>query len=102
VYLARGCFSYFYPGETERFKPYYVDDGHEQDLLNSIRSADYLVLYHATQGALEKYSQLLQALAVVQPIHEVWLDGYKYVVVYQVNTLPEGVYETMLDSSESP
>jgi hypothetical protein len=95
VYYARGCFSYFFPGETTRFKPYYVDGDHQEDLLNSIRSADYIVVYYATQGALEKYAKLIQTLSVVDPIHEVWLDGYKYVMVYQVATLPESVFEIL-------
>ncbi|MDD2922351.1 MAG: glycosyltransferase family 39 protein, partial [Anaerolineales bacterium] len=47
VYYARGCFSYFYTGETTRFKPYYADGVHAQDLLDSIKSSDYLVVYYA-------------------------------------------------------
>jgi 4-amino-4-deoxy-L-arabinose transferase-like glycosyltransferase len=96
VFYSRGCFSYFYPGTTTRFKPYYVDAGHEQDLVDSIRSADYLVLYYASQGALEKYRPLLKTLSVARPIHEVWLDDYKYVVIYQVDALPSEVYEAFL------
>jgi hypothetical protein len=96
VFYSRGCFSYFYPGNTTRFKPYYVDAGHEQDLVDSVRSADYLVLYYASQGALDKYQPLLKTLSVVRPIHEVWLDDYKYVVIYQVDALPSEVYEAFL------
>jgi hypothetical protein len=95
TYYARGCFSYFYPGETTRFKPYYVDAGHEEELVSAIRSADYLVLYYANQGRLEKYAPLLDTLSVVEPLHEIWMDGYKYAVIYEVNTLPPSVFEAL-------
>lgn len=93
AYYARGCFSYFYPGETTRFKPYYVEADHKQDLVDSIRSADYLVLYYSVQGAADKYQPLLDVLTVVEPIQEIWLDDYKYVIIYQVDTLPAEVFE---------
>ena len=93
AFYARGCFSYFYPGETTRFKPYYVEAGHETDLVNSVRSADYLVLYYATQGHLDKYAPLLETLSSVQPIHEIWLDDYQYVTIYQVDSFPPAVFE---------
>jgi hypothetical protein len=95
VYYARGCFSYFYPGETTRFKPYYVDDGHEAELLREISSADYLVLYYANQGKMQKYAPLLDALSVVTPLHEIWMDGYKYVLIYEVNSIPQTVFEAL-------
>ena len=93
AFYARGCFSYFYPGETTRFKPYYVDAGHEADLVNSVRSADYLVLYYASQGHLDKYAPLLETLSSIQPIHEIWLDDYQYVTIYQVDSFPPAVFE---------
>ncbi len=95
VYYARGCFSYFYPGETIRFKPYYVDDGHEAELLHEIRSADYLVLYYANQGKMEKYAPLFDVLSVVTPLHEIWMDGYKYVTIYEVSAFPPTVFEAL-------
>lgn len=84
VYYSRGCFSYFYPGPVERFKPYFVDAGHEADLQNALDNADYLVIYYAIQGHLDKYQPLLTSLADQQPVKEIWLDGYKYVVVYKL------------------
>jgi hypothetical protein len=95
VYYARACFSYFYPGETIRFKPYYVDDGHEAELMDALGSADYLVLYYANQGKMEKYAPLFDALSVVEPLHEIWMDGYKYVIIYNVNDLPQTVFEAL-------
>jgi len=93
VYYARGCFSFFYPGETTRFKPYYIDDGHEQDLLHEMRSADYLVLYDANQRKMEKYTPLFDALSDVAPTHEIWLDGYQYVTIYKIDDFPQTVFE---------
>jgi hypothetical protein len=95
VYYARGCFSYFYPGETTRFKPYYVDVGYEQELVNAVRSADYLVLYYANQGGLEKYKSLLETLSSIEPLHEIWMDGYKYVIIYEVSDIPLDVFEVL-------
>ncbi|MDO9301417.1 MAG: hypothetical protein Q7T89_08535, partial [Anaerolineales bacterium] len=95
TYYARGCFSYFYPGETTRFKPYYVDAGYEKDFIKAIHSADYLVLYYANQGKIEKYAPLFDTLSVVQPLHEIWMDGYKYVVIYEVSALPPTVFEAL-------
>jgi len=84
VYYSRGCFSYFYPGPVERFKPYFVEPGHEADLQNALDGADYLVLYYAIQGHLDKYQPLLSSLADQQPVKEIWLDGYKYAVIYKL------------------
>lgn len=95
AYYARGCFSFFYPGETTRFKPYYVDDGHEAELLREISSADYLVLYDANQGKMERYIELFDALSIVQPIHEIWMNDYKYVTIYEVDDLSQAVFEAL-------
>lgn len=84
VYYSRGCFSYFYPGPVERFKPYFVDAGHEADLQNALSGADYLVVYYAIQGHLDKYQPLLSSLADKPLVKEIWLDGYKYAVIYKL------------------
>jgi hypothetical protein len=102
VYYSRGCFSYFYPGTTYGFKPYYVDGMHAKDLLSSIRSVDYLVVYYAVQGAPGKYEGYIEALSAVEPIHEVWLDGRKYVVIYQVDKISEGVFEALANLKPLP
>ncbi len=84
VYYSRGCFSYFYPGPVERFKPYFVDAGHEADLQNALSGADYLVVYYAIQGHLDKYQPLLSSLEDKPLAKEIWLDGYKYAVIYKL------------------
>ena len=99
VYYSRGCFSYFFPGQTERFKPYFVDAGHETELRDALQAADYLVLYPAVQEGLAKYARLFAALAPVQPVKEIRLNGYLYTVIYRVDALPLSVYETIFPNS---
>jgi hypothetical protein len=102
VYYSRGCFSYFYPGLTNGFRPYYVDGAHSQDLLREIKSADYLVVYYAAQGQLDKYAGYIEALSAVKPIHEVWLNGRKYVIIYQVDSIPDSVFEALANLKPLP
>jgi hypothetical protein len=97
VYYSRGCFSYFYPGTTIGFRPYYVDGLHAKELLDALQSSDYLVIYYAVQGSLKKYGDFLDVLSTVRPIHEIWLDGRKYAVIYQVNQIPESVLSALAD-----
>ena len=94
-YYARGCFSYYYPGESTRFKPYYIENSYEDELLDAIRSADYLIVYYANQGQNEKYANLINTLSVVKPVHEIWIDNYKYEIIYKVSDLPVGVFEAL-------
>jgi 4-amino-4-deoxy-L-arabinose transferase-like glycosyltransferase len=96
VYYGRGCFSYYFPGQTTSFRPYYADPGHEQDLLKALAASDYLVVYYATQGHLTKYSKMLGALEAVQPEKEFWLNGYKYAVIYRIDSFPPGVYDALV------
>jgi hypothetical protein len=95
VYYSRGCFSYFYPGTTVGFKNYYTDGNHPIELLNALTSADYVVVYYAVQGHLEKYAGYVQALSKVKPIREVWIDGRKYVLIYRVEDIPESVLDEL-------
>ena len=95
VYYSRGCFSYLYPGTTLGFRPYYVDGLHAQDLISSIRSSNYLVVYYAVQGHAASYQGYLEALSDVEPIHEVWLNGRKYVIIYQVDQIPGSTLESL-------
>jgi hypothetical protein len=94
-YYGRGCFSYFYPGQTVAFRPFWIDGEHAEDLTNSIKSADYLVVYYANQGQAGKYENYIAILSKVTPFHEIWLDGMKYVIIYRVDDLPQSVYEAL-------
>jgi hypothetical protein len=95
TYYARGCFSFFYPGETTRFKPYYVDDGYEGEFSDALQSADYLVVYYAAQIQSDRYDSFFEGLSGVTPLHEVWLDDYKYVVIYDLHALPESTLQAL-------
>ncbi len=97
VYYSRGCFSYFYPGTSTSFRPYYIDGEHAEDLLNFVQSADYLVVYYANQGQLEKYGPYLTILSTVEPMHVIWMDGYEYVRIYQVDTFPPELIQALAD-----
>ncbi|GAB4542524.1 MAG: hypothetical protein Fur002_12930 [Anaerolineales bacterium] len=96
VYYSRGCFSFFYSGESLRFKPYYAEAAHKTELREALNAADYLVIYFAVQGKLEKYQPLLNALAEALPAHEIWLDGYRYVLIYDLRGLSPAAMETLL------
>ena len=66
-YYARGCFSYFYPGETTRFKPYYVDAGHQEDLVKEIQQLQIILFcIMPTRGIT--ITPMLKLLSVVKPL----------------------------------
>lgn len=94
-YYHRGCFSYFYPGTTTAFRPYYTDGNHNEDLMNYVQTADYIVVYYANQGQMEKYWEYLGILAQSEPLHVIWIDGYEYVRIYKVEYLPVEVLEAL-------
>jgi hypothetical protein len=94
-YYPRGCFSYFYPGTTTAFRPYYTDGNHNEDLMNYIQAADYIVVYYANQGQMEKYWEYLGILAQAEPLHVIWMNGYEYVRIYKVESLPVEVLEAL-------
>ena len=96
-YYSRGCFSYFYPGKSISFRPYYVDGDHAEDLLNNLQASDYLVVYYANQSQLEKYSPFLDVLSAVEPIHVIWMNGYEYVQIYKVDSIPPEIFEALAD-----
>ncbi|MDP1544954.1 MAG: glycosyltransferase family 39 protein [Anaerolineales bacterium] len=96
-YYVRGCFSYFYPGQSISFRPYYVDGNHANDLLRNLRSTDYVIVYYANQGSLEKYKAYLSILATVEPLHVIWMNGYEYVRIYDINSFTPEMYEALAD-----
>jgi hypothetical protein len=44
---------------------------------------------------MDKYSKLIETLSVIEPLHEIWMDGYKYVIVYDIRKFPPSVYEAL-------
>ncbi|MCQ3937550.1 MAG: hypothetical protein DPW18_10960 [Chloroflexi bacterium] len=94
-YYSRGCVSYYYPGRTISFRPYYVDGQHAEDLLNNLNASDYLVVYYANQGQLPLYRNFLDVMSAVEPHHVIWLNGYEYVRIYKVDSLPPEIFEAL-------
>ena len=97
VYYSRGCFSYYYPGRSISFRPYYVDGEHATDLLSNLQNADFLVVYTANQGKLEKYHSYLNILSKLEPIHEIYMDDYIYVQIYDVDSMPQEIFDALAD-----
>jgi hypothetical protein len=97
VYYSRGCFSYFYPGTSISFRPYYIDGQHAEDLIGNMQSSNYLVVYYANQNRLEKYHPYLKILETIEPLHVIWMDGYEYVRIYDVSTFTPEMYEALAD-----
>lgn len=96
-YYSRGCFSYFYPGESISFRPYYIDGAHAENLLENLHASDYLVVYYANQSQLEKYWPFLDILSAVEPVHVIWMNGYEYVRIYKVDSLPTEIFDALAD-----
>ena len=95
VYYSRGCFSYYYPGKSISFRPYYVDGDHEIDLLRNLQASDYLVVYYANQVQLDQYDKYLDILSTVEPFHVIWMDGYEYVRIYKIDSFTPEVIEAL-------
>jgi hypothetical protein len=54
-------------------------------------------VYYANQVQAEKYDAYLNILSTVKPIHVIWLDGYEYVRIYKIATLPPEIFEALGD-----
>lgn len=94
-YYSRGCLSYFYPGDTISFRPYYADGEHAEDLLNNLHASTYLVVYYANQRQLSHYDSYLKVLSAVEPFHVIWLNGYEYIHIYKVDELPAEIFTAL-------
>lgn len=94
-YYSRGCVSYYYPGPTISYRPYYSDGEHTEDLLNNLRASEYLIVYYANQGQLAHHQNFVNAMSKAEPFHVVWLNGYEYVRIYKVDDLEPEIYEAL-------
>ncbi|MCK6583639.1 MAG: glycosyltransferase family 39 protein [Anaerolineales bacterium] len=94
-YYSRGCVSYYYPGPTISYRPYYSDGEHTEDLLNNLNASEYLIVYYANQGQLAHHLNFVNAMAQAEPFHVVWLNGYEYVRIYKVDDLGPEIYEAL-------
>ncbi|HAX68667.1 MAG TPA: hypothetical protein DCY14_03585 [Anaerolineae bacterium] len=94
-YYGRGCVSYYYPGPTISYRPYYSDGEHTEDLLNNLRASEYLIVYYANQGQLAHHQNFINAMSKAEPFHVIWLNGYEYVRIYKVDDLGPEIYEAL-------
>ena len=94
-YYSRGCVSYYYPGPTISYRPYYSDGKHTEDLLNNLRASEYLIVYYANQGQLAHHLNFVNAMSKAEPFHVIWLNGYEYVRIYKVDDLKPEIYEAL-------
>jgi hypothetical protein len=47
------------------------------------------------QAGAQKYARLFEALAKEEPLKEIWLDDYRYVVIYQVDSFHLDFYDSL-------
>lgn len=96
-YYSRGCFSYYYPGKSISFRPYYADGEHAIDLLANLNASDYLIVYYANQSQLSHYDSYLKVLSTVKPFHSISMNGYEYIHIYKVSDLPPEIFKALED-----
>jgi|GEM_PF-294106 hypothetical protein len=97
VYNGMGTFSYFFSGETLIFKrAYLVDESYEQ-IVEEIKSSDYLVLYPIIRARQPETEKLFTAFENVTPEKTFVIYGMEYVYIYNVSEIPESVYEALLN-----
>jgi len=94
AYAARGCFSYFFPGESDLLKIGFSDDG--LPYVEGIQNADYLVLYPIRQKSRSDGVELMRLLQDVVPEQTIFIKDKEYVRIYKVGDLPEDVYNILL------
>ena len=82
-----GCFSYYFPGETNYFSTYLS----WADFLEKQRSkkerSDYLVVY-TNQWYRRQPPELFDILDKIKPEHSVWINDIEYVRIYKVSDIP--------------
>ena len=79
-WYARGCFSFFFVGESANIPPE-VEITNPEDM-EAISKADYLVIYiHQLQRNLP--ADLLSKLDNQTPEHTIWINGMEYVRIYK-------------------
>jgi hypothetical protein len=95
AFYGRGAFSYFYPGKTEQLKTAYGDEENVPDLVKTVETSSYIVLYYQLEHDRNSPANIMQALANVQPEKSIWMNGIEYIRIYRVDTLPTGFYTAL-------
>ena len=94
AYAARGCFSYFFPGESDLLKIGLHEGG--LPYVEGLETFDYLVLYPIRQNDKEDGSGLMRVLQEVSPEHTIVIDEIEYVRIYRIADLPKEIYNVLL------
>jgi len=94
AYAARGCFSYFFPGDSDFLKIGFYEDG--LPYIEEIQNADYLVLYPIVQNNRKGDMELMRFLQDVPPEQTIFIDGIEYARIYKVAALPKDIYNVLL------
>lgn len=96
VYNGMGTFSYLFAGETLVFKRVYVVDESYEQIVEEIKSSDYLVLYPIIREKQPETEKLFRAFETITPEKTFVINGMDYVYIYNVLEIPESVYEALL------
>jgi hypothetical protein len=93
AYAARGCFSYFFPGQSDILKFGFSED--DKPYIEQIRNSDYLVFYTIRQKTKPDDIKLMRFLQDVPPERVIFIDGIEYVRIYKIADLPENIYDAL-------
>jgi 4-amino-4-deoxy-L-arabinose transferase-like glycosyltransferase len=94
AYAARGCFSYFFPGESNLLKIGLHEDGPPS--VEGLETSDYLVLYPVRQNDKEDGSELMSVLQDIPPEKTIFIDEIEYARIYKIADLPKEIYNMLL------
>ena len=93
AYAARGCFSYFFPGESDLLKIGFSQNG--LPYVEGIENANYLVLYTIRQQYKPDSIELMHVLQNVIPEHTIFINDLEYIRIYKIADLPEDIYNIL-------
>jgi hypothetical protein len=96
VYNGMGTFSYLFVGETLVFKRVYLVDESYEQIVEEMKSSDYLVLYPIIREKQPETEKLFTAFENVTPEKTILINGIDYVYIYNVSEIPESVYQKLL------
>lgn len=97
VYNGMGTFSYLFAGETLVFKRIYLIDESYEQIVEEIKSSDYLVLYPVIRQKQPETEKLFTAFANATPEKIIVINGIDYVYIYNVSEIPESVYMELMN-----
>ncbi len=93
AYAARGCFSYFFAGQSDLLKIGFSEN--KLPYVEGIQSADYLVLYPVREKDKPDDVQLMRVLQDVKPERVIFMDDAEYVRIYKIADIPADVYKIL-------